>query len=59
MGESSTDPCAQPECDNDGTVHIHDPRGDDRIVCTAHARVLATHDGVVAHPIDDPDPDSS
>lgn len=55
MSLDADDPCAEPDCDNDATVHLHDPRGEDRVVCTAHARALATQDGVVAHPIDDTD----
>jgi len=45
--------CAEADCDDEAAVRIHDPRGPDRNVCTAHARALAQQEGVVAVPMDD------
>ncbi|MFB6105115.1 MAG: hypothetical protein ABEJ57_08585 [Halobacteriaceae archaeon] len=45
--------CAEPDCDRVATVKLYDPRGPDRVVCTAHARAIATRDGVVADPLAD------
>ena len=47
--------CAEAGCDEDATVRIHDPRGPDRSVCTAHARALAQQEGVVAVPLEGAD----
>lgn len=51
MGDAES--CAEPDCDREATVMLYDPRGTDRVVCTAHARALATADGVVAEPLDE------
>lgn len=45
--------CAEVDCENEAAVRIYDPRGADRDVCVAHARTLATREGVVAEPLDD------
>lgn len=47
--------CAETRCEREATVRIHDPRGPDRSVCTAHARALSQQEGVVAVPIDGAD----
>ncbi len=47
--------CAEAGGDEDAAVRIHDPRGPDRSVFTAHARALAQHQGVVAVPFEDVD----
>jgi hypothetical protein len=50
-----TDACAEADCERPAAVRIHDPRGDDREVCVAHARSLSQRDGVVAAPLDGAD----
>ena len=45
--------CAEAGCDEEAAVRIHDPRGPDRSVCTAHGRSLAQQQGVVAVPLED------
>lgn len=45
--------CSEGDCDRRGAVRLHVPWADNRIVCTAHARVAARQDGVVAEPLDD------
>lgn len=47
--------CAETRCEREATVRIHDPRGVDRNVCSAHARALSQQDGVVAVPLGDAD----
>lgn len=47
--------CAEPECENPAAVRLHIPWGENRDVCTAHARGLAQTDGIVAEPLDDAD----
>lgn len=47
--------CAAETCDREAAVHLHVPWAEDRTVCTAHARTLATKDGVVAEPLEDAD----
>jgi hypothetical protein len=44
--------CAEAACDSEAAVRLHIPWTEDREVCTAHARVLARRDGVVAEPIE-------
>lgn len=44
--------CSEGDCDRRGAVRLHVPWADNRIVCTAHARVAARQDGVVAEPLD-------
>ena len=44
--------CDEAGCDRPAAVRLHIPWSDDRAVCTAHARVLARPDGVVAEPIE-------
>lgn len=44
--------CAEDGCENEAAVRLHIPWDDDREVCTAHARVLARPDGVVADPME-------
>jgi len=45
--------CAEPGCDRPAAVRVYVPWAEDRDLCTAHARPLATQDGVVAEPLDD------
>jgi len=45
--------CAESDCDRPASVRVHVPWADDRAVCAAHARSLATADGVVAEPLED------
>lgn len=47
--------CAESDCDRPGVVRLHIPWTDNKIVCTAHARVQSRQDGVVAEPIEDAD----
>ncbi|GAB3689893.1 hypothetical protein GCM10028857_25810 [Salinarchaeum chitinilyticum] len=49
------DRCAATACDRQAAVRLHVPWGEDRTVCAAHARSLATKDGVVAEPLGDAD----
>lgn len=44
--------CDESGCGRPAAVRLHIPWDDDRTVCTAHARVLARPDGVVAEPIE-------
>jgi hypothetical protein len=44
--------CAESDCDRRAAVRLHVPWADNRVVCTAHARVAARQDGVVAEPLD-------
>lgn len=44
--------CAEDGCSRTAAVRLHVPWGDNREVCTAHARVLARKDGVVAEVLD-------
>jgi hypothetical protein len=44
--------CAEPDCDREAAVRLRIPWDADREVCTAHARGMATQDGVVAEPIE-------
>ncbi len=50
-----TEPCSEAGCDRSAAVRLHVPWADERLVCTAHARVLARQDGVVAEPLGDAD----
>lgn len=45
--------CAEADCDRPAAVMLHVPWAEDRAVCAAHARVLASRDGVVAEPLED------
>ena len=51
-GADESLPCDESGCDRPAAVRLHVPWADDRSVCTAHARVLARRDGVVAEPIE-------
>ncbi|GAA5041075.1 hypothetical protein ACFFQF_01880 [Haladaptatus pallidirubidus] len=44
--------CSENDCGNEAAVRLHIPWDEDREVCTAHARVLAQQDGVVAEPLE-------
>lgn len=44
--------CDEPDCERAAAVRLHVPWDGDRVVCPAHARVLARPDGVVAEPIE-------
>jgi hypothetical protein len=43
--------CEEPDCDREAAVRLRIPWDADREVCTAHARGMATRDGVVAEPL--------
>jgi hypothetical protein len=45
--------CAEEGCDRPAAVRLHIPWDENREVCTAHARVLAQQDGIVAEPLED------
>lgn len=45
--------CAEADCTERGTVRLHVPWGENRVVCLSHARVWAQKDGVVAEPLDE------
>jgi hypothetical protein len=44
--------CTEDGCAERAAVRLYVPWDEDRNVCTAHARVLAQRDGVVAEPLD-------
>lgn len=44
--------CAEEGCDREAAVELHVPRDENRLVCTAHARVLSREDGIVPDPIE-------
>jgi len=44
--------CTQDGCERPATFELHIPWTDNRVVCAAHARVEASHDGVVADPLE-------
>ena len=44
--------CAEEGCDREAAVRLHIPWEENREVCTAHARAVATKDGVVAEPLE-------
>lgn len=44
--------CAESGCERRAAVRLHVPWDEDRAVCPAHARALASQDGVVAEPIE-------
>jgi len=44
--------CAEDDCDRRAAVRLHIPWAENREVCTAHARVGARQDGVVAEPLE-------
>ncbi|MFC7202073.1 hypothetical protein ACFQJC_00985 [Haloferax namakaokahaiae] len=44
--------CSEDDCENPAAVRLYIPWDEDRDVCTAHGRVLAQRDGVVAEPLD-------
>lgn len=45
--------CAEADCDRPAAVELHIPRGENRLVCSAHARVLSREDGIVPDPLDE------
>lgn len=45
--------CAEEGCERPAAVRLHIPWDENREVCTAHARVLARRDGIVAEPLED------
>ena len=47
--------CAEAGCDREGAVRLRIPWTENRVVCTAHARVVAQRDGVVAEPLEGAD----
>jgi hypothetical protein len=47
--------CGEEGCDRPAAVRVHVPWAEDRAVCTAHARTIASKDGVVAEPLDGAD----
>lgn len=44
--------CAEADCEKEAAVKLHIPWAEDRAVCAAHARGIATQDGVVAEPLE-------
>ncbi len=50
-----TDRCSEPDCERVAAVRLHVPWADERVVCTAHARVLVQQEGVVAEPLENVD----
>lgn len=50
-----TDRCSEDDCEHVAAVRLHVPWADERVVCTAHARVLVQQEGVVAEPLEDVD----
>lgn len=47
--------CSEPDCDREAGVLVHVPWDEDRVLCPAHARAIATQDGIVAEPLDGSD----
>lgn len=47
--------CAEEGCEREGAVRLRIPWTEDEVVCTAHARVIAQKDGVVAEPLEGAD----
>jgi hypothetical protein len=47
--------CTESDCSEPAAVRLHIPWDENRVVCAAHARVLAQQDGVVADPLEDAD----
>ena len=47
--------CSEDGCDREAAVRVHVPWAEDRDVCTAHGRVIAQKDGVVAEPLEGAD----
>ena len=45
--------CAEEDCERPAAVRLHVPWDENRVVCTAHGRVLARKDGIVAEPLED------
>lgn len=45
--------CTEEDCGRPAAVRLHVPWDENRVVCTAHARVLARKDGIVAEPLED------
>jgi len=45
--------CERNGCERTAAVRLRIPWSDDRLVCPAHARGLATEDGVVPEPLAD------
>ena len=45
-------PCAEDGCSRAAAVRLHVPWDADRSVCPAHARALASAEGVVAEPLE-------
>ncbi|SFR60197.1 hypothetical protein [Halogeometricum limi] len=49
--------CAEEGCADPAAVRVYVPWGEDRDVCTGHARALVQRDGVVAEPLPGSDED--
>lgn len=47
--------CTEQGCHERAAVRVHIPWDENRVVCTAHGRVLAQKDGVVAEPLEGAD----
>jgi hypothetical protein len=47
-----TDLCIEDDCERPAAVRLHIPWASTREVCTAHARVLAQKEGIVAEPLE-------
>ncbi len=55
MAMTDREPCAEEGCERPAAVRLHVPWAENREVCTAHARVLARKDGIVAEPLEEVD----
>ena len=49
------DECAENDCERERAVKLHIAWAADKEVCTAHARVQAQQEGVVAEPLEGAD----
>jgi hypothetical protein len=47
--------CTETGCEREAAVRLHIPWAENRVVCPAHARVIASQDGVVADPLEGAD----
>jgi hypothetical protein len=52
---AAADGVPESDCSEPAAVRLHVPWDENREVCTAHARVLAQKEGIVADPLADGD----
>jgi hypothetical protein len=45
--------CSESGCEREAAFELHIPWAENRVVCAAHARVIARQDGVVADALPD------